>query len=820
MHRYGIAVVCILFLLLGFAALNPMLIYTPDSARYLAWANSLASFDGFIDKTTPEPTKYVVHAPLYSVLLVPSQWLVRNSIVTAKAMTLLSGVLLLYLFYGWTLTRAKKGIALAATLVLALNPLTFIYSTQILSDVPFAACLVLFFVLADRIIPADGADPWLEWGFVGTIAAAIFLREVGLTIMLGTSAFFFWRKNHRRALTILLVCALLYLLWYVRNEVLVAGVENPPLRNTKLFFTHLYTDNQASIVEELLARIRTNTTVYVGIVGRIVLFPEFVQRAHSLVSLDDPLIGFMIVVLRFARYPMMLLMVILLVYGVVSEYRKSSSFLLFVLFLLFYFGPILLYPVNDIRFLYPLVLIILFLCACGWTELVESRPALQSGGVRRGAIAVLVVCLLPNSTWMFSAVKNNAMYTLSPRAFFDRIEYEEVYPEQFGKPLSLAAEWAAERCDSIHFVASRWKEVAFSLNGRPAVEIDPQTSMDTELRDYNVRYIVSVVSRVGIDEFEAAMARSKSFQFRTVHREGTVEVVEVTRKGPMLVPPLPDVGLSARKDSIRREFRKGLEMLEAGVVVEAESLFQRLISKFGKQADMVFHTGVAKEFAGNLDAADEVFKSFRLLPQAGTYVTQSWYHQEIISRIWAAENVKSPAEKASRLNTVAINYWELAYRHRALSMLRRSLECDSTFFPSLILTSLYSFYEGDRVSAGKYLEKSKKIDPTNVLVQNLGLMIQYSDSLRRARTPTEVSALRVAMANASIAMGAREEAISFLLEILEHDPFDEHALRTLADLYEFKRRFAPALAMVERVLSLHPNDVTMLKKRSELLSRW
>lgn len=800
--------------------MNPMLIYTPDSARYLAWANSLASFSGFIDKTTPEPTKYVVHAPLYSVLLVPSQWFFKNSIVAAKVFTLLLGVLMLWLFYRWALTRAKQGIALAATLVLALNPLTFIYSTQILSDVPFAACLVLFFILAERIIAEEQNGPMLEWGFVGAIAAGIFLREVGLTIMLGTSAFFVWRKNYRRALTIFLVCVLLYLLWYLRNEVLVAGIEHPPLRNTKLFFTHLYTDNRASIIEELVARIRTNTIVYAGIVGRIVLFPEFVQRAHSIVSFDDPLINPTIVTLRVARYPMMLLLGALFIYGLVSEFRKSRSFLLFALFLFFYFGPILLYPVNDIRFLFPLVLIILLVCARGWNDLLENRPPLRSTAARRGAMAIFVICLLPNSVWLSNAVKNNAMYTVSPRAFFDKIENEKPYPEQFGKPLSLAGEWAADHCDSAHSIAGRWKEVAFSLNGRPFVELDPQTSLEYELRDYNVRYIVSVVSRVGIDEFESAMERSPSFQFRTVHREGTVEVVEVVKKGPVAIPAFPDVGLSATKDSIRREFRRGLEMLEAGVVVEAESLFQRLITKFGKQSDLVFHTGVAKEFAGNIDEADEVFRSFRLLPQAGTYVTQAWYHQEIISRIKAAERVQSPFEKASRLNTVAVNYWELAYRHRSRSMLRRSLECDSTFFPSLILTSLYSFYDGDRTTAKKFLEKSKSIDASNVLVQNLGFMLQYSDLLRSARTLSEINGLYGSMAEASIAMGAREEAISFLLEILDRDPFNERALRMLAELYEFKRRFAPALMMVDRVLALHPDDVIMRGKRDELLSRW
>jgi len=71
--EFFLALLCILFFAAGLASLNTMVVYTPDSARYLIWANSLAKFSGFEDSSAPELSRYVVHGPLYSVMLAPSQ---------------------------------------------------------------------------------------------------------------------------------------------------------------------------------------------------------------------------------------------------------------------------------------------------------------------------------------------------------------------------------------------------------------------------------------------------------------------------------------------------------------------------------------------------------------------------------------------------------------------------------------------------------------------------------------------------------------------------------------------------------------------------
>jgi len=67
-YKIAFAAVVIFFLVTAFYSLNTLFVYTPDSARYVAWANSLAQFNGFTDATEPEAVRYCIHSPLLLVV--------------------------------------------------------------------------------------------------------------------------------------------------------------------------------------------------------------------------------------------------------------------------------------------------------------------------------------------------------------------------------------------------------------------------------------------------------------------------------------------------------------------------------------------------------------------------------------------------------------------------------------------------------------------------------------------------------------------------------------------------------------------------------
>ena len=86
---YRLWLLCAAFLAVSIWVVNDCTLYTPDSARYVIWARSLASFDGFHDTTLPESTRYVVHAPLYPIVLAPLVWIFSDIVIPSKVLTII-----------------------------------------------------------------------------------------------------------------------------------------------------------------------------------------------------------------------------------------------------------------------------------------------------------------------------------------------------------------------------------------------------------------------------------------------------------------------------------------------------------------------------------------------------------------------------------------------------------------------------------------------------------------------------------------------------------------------------------------------------------
>ena len=123
----GCIIVCFIFFFVGVLALNNRFLYTPDSARYLIWAKSLASLEGFKDSTSPETMRYVVHSPFYSVLLAPVARFFPFNVIAAKIWTLSVGLVVLLLFSYWLTKAHGPAAAFLGCFILAFNPLFLLY---------------------------------------------------------------------------------------------------------------------------------------------------------------------------------------------------------------------------------------------------------------------------------------------------------------------------------------------------------------------------------------------------------------------------------------------------------------------------------------------------------------------------------------------------------------------------------------------------------------------------------------------------------------------------------------------------------------------
>jgi Tfp pilus assembly protein PilF len=814
----GLSMVCGLFLLAGVCSLTQMIIYTPDSARYLVWANSLAHGEGLKDSSTPESTCYVVHAPLYPFLLMPSAYFFPQNVIAAKVSTLLIGCLVLALFHLWLKRKFGGRYALLGSFFLALNSYMIIFSTQILSDVPFASCLLLFFLLAEKIIETENPSMKLKIGFLAVIIAGVFLREVGFTLMLGAVFFFLWKKNYRYAILIFAGTFLTYLVWYVRNEIIIAGIENPALRNTNVFFMHLYTSSTESLLAEFGARLWDNLSVYTRLIGKIVFIPSYPQYSSSLISVQDPLVIYVLAVFPLLQGVLIVGTIALCAAGIWYEIKNSKIMSLIAIYCVCYCTLILLYPINDVRFLFPLLILLAYFCTAGILAFSQWMTHKNIQAKKLVLTCVVALLLLPNGIWVMNYVKNSWSYRQSPEQYYDRMKGDSEYPWQFTKPVHLAAGWITQHSDSSIVVLSRWKELTFWLEGRKLIFTQPQINpdvFDRLLRDYPIRYIVGAVSFQGLNEYENLLNRSRLYTFKRVFRTANLEIFEALLKRKQVSK---DEEYTLSDSSAGALWHQALGLIEDDPK-KAERIIQSLILNQRAYTEGIFHVGVAKELAMELDSAVQQFEKVRLMPQAGAFVQQSSFHIEMISQLQRTYDITEPQVEAQQLNSLATHYWELGYRKQAIKMLQQSLEKDPRYFLSHIFYAFFSLQLGDTLAVRKSVHQAQAIDSTSPYVTGLVSLLNYGDSLSLLSDKPRRDRVQLKIARTYLTMGLEENAIEELHTLLRSDSTQQTALRLLGALYEKKQRFAPAANMYKRLALINPADMEVRKKLADMTQR-
>ncbi len=814
-----ILIVLAVVLLLGTVSLNDALLYTPDSARYLIWADALAGGDGFADNTSPEPARYVVHAPLYPILIAPAAFVAPLSVPAAKFLTLLSGLLLLWLVYRWLSRLTNEWMAFAATSFLAIHSLFLVYANQVLSEIPFAIAIIL--ILQQFLAIGSKKDGLAVYApLVLALGAGLFLREVGLALVGAVLVLFALRKDWRSLLIVGAFCAVLYGLWFVRNELIVAPIEQPPLRNSKLFFTHLFTPEASSLAEEFIARLSNNIVIYAGHLTTFIFAPDFVRNTHGLVDINNPLVSFSMAVVPYLKPLFVVIPLALLGSALYFRWRQDELVRTATLMALLYIGPILFYPINDIRFLFPVFLLSLIVMTLGAHELwVRFGGRIPRHAATGTAFVLGVLLLFPNVSWATSFFWNNVRFAHDRQDFTREIDEDPQMPEYYLKDLPGAGAWIVGHSRPEDAVLCRWKELGLWLEGRPVLDVDPQMtpdSFDRMLRDYAVKYVATIRWRNGIRENETQLEYSSFYDFASVAAFGSIEILEVRpkRRGPSEFR-----AISSDADSLVL-FRTALRILRRGDPAVAESLLVRVEQRMGRWGVVVFHQAVAKALAGHDSAALGLLQRFRTMPQAGSFVQQAWYHQEILDRYRRAEAAVYPDERAQQFHVVGVNYWELGYRAQAFRMIDSALAGQPAFFPALIFGAIFSYQDGDHDKAEDYFARAEAANSSNLLVVQLARVFEADRRLGKARTAADSIAALMEKASGFLTMDMRDDALATWIAITTIDSTHRETLRALARTYAEKRKFGPSRQWARSFVRLYPQDKEMEEFLVDIERRW
>ena len=802
--------ICLLFLAGGFFIINDLNIYTPDSARYLVWAKSLARLDGFIDRTLPEAERYVIHAPVYPILLAPALMVFGGGILTAKAVTLLVGLLAIVGFFFWLKPTVGGRLASVGAFLLAGNALFFLFSSEVLSDVPFALCIICFFILLERFESPAGVTTGVFLTFIGTLTVGILLREVGFSLVVAAAAYFLLKKDYKQILWVIALPLVVYGSWWVRNEFVVAGFEHPTFTNTILYTKHYFSAPGDPILKEYMLRIAGNAGVYWQKVLGLLFVPTYLSTSSILVAVSDEPFRSLNLVLEYLKYPLWILSGGLVLLGIYHDVSKNRTGKVRLVFLCAYLGIILLYPINDIRFLLPALLILVFSAVLGAGKMLRAGPQGQwSGPVRLAVWGLAVLLMVPNIAWIGQVSASSFRYTHSPQIPREHREAVTDVPWHFTKYFRSAGAWIAAHSGSRDAVFSQWKEMSSWIGDRKLIVYGldlPEGVFEDQMRDYGVKYLVSLTSTDGSSEFEFQMLQSLKFSFVPCAAYGNVEVFQVFPKAAR------QSGDTAGEGSL---FRVGVGMMDEGRYGEAAQLFSQLERAYPNNILNKFYLGIARSFAGDYRTADSIFTGFRAYSQAGVYLFPAIQHQRLMK---IRQDALSAADAGGLLASAASEYWNMGFHSFARALLNEAVTRD----PSNAVAAIYGIYfslNSGRVADAQYflthLERSGN-DP--VQTGRFAELVGQCDSLGKDAPGGAKRHFRRA-ASLCVELKMYDGAISNLLGVLREDPNDTGIMLALADLYVTKARYAPALALIDSVLAVDAGNAKAASARRVLRSR-
>lgn len=373
------------FVLLAFGTAGlvravPFHILTPDSGDYLVAARSLVTGNGYRDLSSAGNPPFTWRPPGLPVLLMPSAAVSLDSSSTAKGLIVLYGILLLWCLYQYASRLVGADWALFPVLLVATSPQMLVYSTEVLSEVPFTAALVGLLCLAHDW-EAGRTSRWRACTIGLLLIALPMLRTVGAPIV-GVWLLWSLTARHRRLLLVPAVTAIGALAaWSVYLS--FAG---------------------GSRYDSLIAKVIESEGLFKFALGGVVnlltylpelnheLFPGFLSDSYVEIVTDrefSPLFG------RHTTAIVSILgMVVLSGASAGMLWKPGSARWLTALTLLAYLATVCLYPLRSERLLWPAVPVLWVLFVAGTLAALARVKRPSAPQQSRAAVAAVVLIAL------------------------------------------------------------------------------------------------------------------------------------------------------------------------------------------------------------------------------------------------------------------------------------------------------------------------------------------------------------------------------------------------------------------------------------------
>jgi tetratricopeptide (TPR) repeat protein len=803
----ALIIIAVLFFALGILRLNDLSLYT-DSTRYLIWGNSIAHGKGFVDDTQPEPEYYVVNAPLFSVVLAPILIFFPLSLTIAKIWTLLWGVLALILFYHWILSLQGKTLALATTLFLALNPLTLVLATEVLSEVSFL-CIIFAVILLLERTEEDDNPRWVLFVLILILSFTTLLREVGITLVISSIIILFIKKKRFVALMILLGSLGLYSLWIYRNIELVGSPDSSQNTNLVFILQHFVTSPETTLFNELTQRVFINFNKYSTDLGGMLLyfFPlNLIVKPLGLFKIFTTILNFLRHFIVFSFFP-------LIVIGVIQDIKCSKIAFFRLLFLVLYLCLILAYPVQDVRFLFPILPFAIYYLIIALKKLLDNLK-LPLTFSRLLAPSILVITIAPNIICIFEILRTNIAYVNDPINFSGAPTNHSLQARYFSTPWKLMGDWIEQHIPASSVFTSPIKEIVPFTPNHKFLELNravPLPTFEILLRNNAVEYLIAPLNYDSIKEYQTIIDESKRFRFELLYSVNYLNLFRIHSRLEEFVCQPNALKPTFNPDNTYDLLRFGRLALKNRRYPDAITAFNILHIRYPYTTDIMYQ--LLLTYAFTLDSANAVQKLQELYttPAATSYIAPSRVHIHAMNLLLNAQTTTDSALKAERYYEAARFYWDLGFPQQAYNTVQKAVQTDTTFFVGYLWAWHWGIQLGDSSHIITYLHRLEQIDRNNPIVKSYRSMISLREMLKWTNNSQKRSNLRIALSDEYNKIDLPDEAIDEAQLAIAQDSTNKKAWTNLTYLFEKRKQPLAAERARKKLQALESNQVFGIK---------
>lgn len=804
LSHYLLVILLILFAVLCSARLTELIMYNPDSADYVIMARGLITDFEYRQVYSPGEPYFTLRPPGMSLLLIPAALIAPYDVIMAKVTVLITAVLMLILFYG-LMCRLKDSDStpdlpqqnrihwpeLLLALLLATNPYILLYTTLLMSEVPFTAC-----TLAVLYLIARGTETISKRQIIlltGLLMFLPLLRTIGISLVLALGL---WSITNRKRWPYLIsvFCSLgVTAAWMFRNS------------------AHQSVSYSSVLIEEykkvglpgmLVSMVNRILTHFEGLCQKIIPgmpgeFPEYerVVLNDNFVLPGPPMIYLLV----------SLLVISIAVYGMLKKWNRGGAVSFY--YILFTFLILSIWPWLQLRFTLPLLPILLAYVPSGITALGASAKLLAVRGQRVLAGALILGCVLLGISQVGTDLR--MVYANQKLISMGESFYETEYPGHNFCNFVAAGRWIREHSEPVDRVLTRRTDTAISSHRFQSL---------AHLEQFNVEHLHELIQSFSA-KYLVCYDRNYvgAFKWYLLDSDPVYRLTPVyTQEGVMVIEVQPNYEGTVRHQYWREEesmeiarkaYEKNPDQLSCQIgyldqlqaaqkYQEAIKLAESLQKKQIQDVRIVCLLGWA--YAGNkqYEQAMDEFRKAALLPNAKLHRRNIQRGYQYAQKLSALENESEKPETENspeKTLQIAENYWKLARYEQAMKNVQKVLESqaakEQVRDTARILAARLYLRNGQSEQALSELKKIK--DSENKTASTLETLIQQEQYLNEYFAGQGRSQ---EFQNQRLESGIRE------------------SLLKLVAIYESEGVPGKALRLLERAHELDPNDSEIRKQ--------